>query len=152
MPQQRHVLLRVQFPLQRVLLTWGSCATPKITTMYKISCTLSHPVVSPTGFVQPQVPGDLLDGLLVQLIGVGAPVDVLVGPPEADKVGGDDAVAARGEQGDDAVEGLRPERLPVQADDHLEGKKVEMSRNGKKCCYRLLIAPLARQNAKCLSG
>ena len=69
------------------------------------------------------MPGDLLEGLLVEIDGVGAPVDVLVGPAEADKVGDDDAVAAGGEQGDDAVEGLRPEGLSVQTQDHLEGRK-----------------------------
>ena len=54
---------------------------------------------------------------------VCAPVDVLVGPAEADKIWGDDAVAAGGEEGDDAVEGLRPEGLAVQAHDHLEEQR-----------------------------
>ena len=67
--------------------------------------------------------GDLLEGLLVEIDGVGAPVDVLVGPAEADKVWDDDAVAAGGEEGDEAVEGLRPEGLSVQAQDHLEEGK-----------------------------
>ena len=69
------------------------------------------------------MPGDLLEGLLVEVDGVGAPVDVLVGPAEADKVGDDDAVAAGGEERDDAVKGLRPEGLSVQAQDHLEGER-----------------------------
>ena len=83
-----------------------------------------------TGLVQPQLPCDLREGLLVECDGIGAPVDVLVGPPEADEVGGDDAVAARGEQRDDAVEGLRPERLTVQADNHLQGKTRWKPSNG----------------------
>ena len=65
--------------------------------------------------------GDGLECLLVEVDCVGAPVDVLVGPSEADKVWGDDAVAAGGEEGDDPVEGLRPEGLAVQAYDHLKG-------------------------------
>ena len=44
-------------------------------------------------------------------------------PAEADKVWDDDAVAAGGEEGDEAVEGLRPEGLSVQAQDHLEEGK-----------------------------
>ena len=74
------------------------------------------------GLVQSQLPCDLREGLLVELDGIGAPVDVLVGPPEADEVRGDDAVAARGEEGDDAVEGLRPEGFPVQTQDHLRDR------------------------------
>ena len=80
-------------------------------------------MLPPTGLVQPQVLGDGLECLLVEVDCVGAPVDVLVGPAEADKVWRDDAVAACGEEGDDPVEGLRPEGLAVQADDHLERNK-----------------------------
>ena len=87
----------------------------------------SHLVMPATGLVQPQLPDDLREGLLVELDCVGAPVDVLVGPPEADQVGRNNAVAARGEEGDDAVEGLGPEGLPVQTQDHLRDRVCDYS-------------------------
>ena len=48
-------------------------------------CTTIHTVIAPctppdpTRLIQLEMPADLLDGLLVQVVGVGAPVDVLVG-------------------------------------------------------------------------
>ena len=51
-----------------------------ILIMHSLPNTLSsHLVLPPSRLIQLEMPGDLLDGLLVQVVGVGAPVDVLVG-------------------------------------------------------------------------
>ena len=54
--------------------------------MHSLQNTLSsHLVLPPSRLIQLEMPGDLLDGLLVQVVGVGAPVDVLVRPAQVCK-------------------------------------------------------------------